>query len=76
MTRLPRWALLLAVLSSSLAYAGEIAAPKLSGPLADAMAAKRVLLVSAHPDDESLFAPLLAEVCRFRVASRDVVYES
>ena len=40
-----------------------------SGRLAEMMAGKRVLLVSAHPDDESLFAPLLAEVCRFNGAT-------
>jgi len=42
--------------------------PRLSGPLAEAMAGKRVLLVSAHPDDEGLFAPLMAEICRFNGA--------
>lgn len=44
-----------------------------SGPLAERMAGKRVLLVSAHPDDESLFAPLLAEVCRFNGATCHLV---
>jgi LmbE family N-acetylglucosaminyl deacetylase len=42
--------------------------PVSSGPLAEAMAGKRVMLISAHPDDESLFAPLMAEVCRFKGA--------
>ena len=46
---------------------------KYSGPLAEKMAGKRVLLVSAHPDDEGLFAPLLAEVCRFNGATCHLV---
>lgn len=47
---------------------GSVAAaqpPASSGPIAATMAGKRVLLVSAHPDDEGLFAPLMAEACRF-----------
>ena len=59
----------LAVLAAGLLSAGTAVAAdelKTSGPLAERMAGKRVLLISAHPDDEGLFAPLMAEVCRFR----------
>lgn len=48
-------------------------ARKFSGPLAESMAGKRILLVSAHPDDESLFAPLMAEACRFNGATCHLV---
>lgn len=58
-----------ALLACLLSFCGEAAAaPAASGPLADAFAGKRILLVSAHPDDEGLFAPLMAEACRFRDA--------
>jgi len=59
------------IVLSSLAHAGD--EPKYSGSLAETMAAKRVLLVSAHPDDEGLFAPLMAEVCRFNNATCHMV---
>ncbi|MGS0999681.1 PIG-L deacetylase family protein [Rhodanobacter sp. UC4451_H18] len=65
------FALALSIILPGLACAKE--APKFSGPLAETMAGKRVLLVSAHPDDESLFAPLLAEVCRFNGATCHLV---
>lgn len=55
------------------ASAGASGEVKTSGPLAEMMAGKRVLLVSAHPDDEGLFAPLMAEVCRFRGATCHLV---
>lgn len=47
--------------------------PMFSGTLAEMMAGKRVLLLSAHPDDEGLFAPLMAEVCRFNGATCHMV---
>lgn len=53
------------------AYAEELQTH--SGPLAEKMAGKRVLLISAHPDDEGLFAPLMAEVCRFNGATCHLV---
>lgn len=53
------------------AYAGD--SPATSGPLAGMMSGKRVLLVSAHPDDEGVFAPLLAEACRFNGATCHLV---
>lgn len=62
-----------ALLSMSLGSAQAGNPPSLSGPLAEMMAGKRVLLVSAHPDDEGLFAPLLAEVCRFHGATCHMV---
>lgn len=65
------FALALSLLLPGLTHAEE--APKFSGPLAEMMAGKRVLLVSAHPDDEGLFAPLLAEVCRFNGATCHLV---
>lgn len=66
----------LAALASSLLMIGSAHAidnPSSSGPLAEMMAGKRVLLVSAHPDDEGLFAPLMAEVCRFNGATCHMV---
>jgi LmbE family N-acetylglucosaminyl deacetylase len=63
--------LALSLILPSLTCAQEAA--KFSGPLAEMMAGKRVLLVSAHPDDEGLFAPLLAEVCRFNGATCHMV---
>lgn len=59
------------LLFHGLANAGD--GEKYSGPLAEKMAGKRVLLVSAHPDDEGLFAPLMAEVCRFNGATCHLV---
>lgn len=64
-------AIVLSLLVPGLTYA-EGASP-FSGPLAEMMAGKRVLLVSAHPDDEGLFAPLMAEVCRFNEATCHMV---
>lgn len=64
---------LIATLAILPAAALALAAPATSGPLAERFAGKRVLLVSAHPDDEGLFAPLLAEACRFKGATCHLV---
>lgn len=66
---------LAAMISLALAAAPALAAdqPSFSGPLSQMMAGKRVLLISAHPDDEGLFAPLMAEVCRFNGATCHMV---
>jgi LmbE family N-acetylglucosaminyl deacetylase len=70
MMRIP--ALLLALIAVvSPAQAAD--PPDYSGALAASMAAKRILLISAHPDDESLFAPLMAESCRFNGATCHLV---
>lgn len=66
----------LAAAVSSILIIGSACAsdkPSSSGPLAEMMAGKRILLVSAHPDDEGLFAPLMAEVCRFNSATCHMV---
>lgn len=63
--------LITSLLSIGSAHAEE--ARKFSGGLAESMAGKRILLVSAHPDDEGLFAPLMAEVCRFNGATCHLV---
>lgn len=44
-----------------------------SGPLAPRMAGKRILHIAAHPDDEGVFAPLMAEACRFGGATCHLV---
>lgn len=37
------------------------------------LAGKRILHVAAHPDDETVFAPLMAEACRFNGATCHMV---
>lgn len=44
-----------------------------SGPLGELLAGKRILHVAAHPDDETPFAPMLAEACRFNGATCHLV---
>lgn len=56
-------ALLLAMSCSTALQAAD--APAGSGPLGEALAGKRILHIAAHPDDEALFAPMMAEACRF-----------
>lgn len=56
---------------SGVANAGDKS--RFSGALAEMMAGKRIVLVSAHPDDEGLFAPLMAEACRFNGATCHMV---
>ncbi|WP_374601744.1 PIG-L family deacetylase [Arenimonas sp.] len=56
---------ILSLASPSPQVAGSSEAPD---PPALVLAGRRILHVGAHPDDESTFAPMLAEACRFNGA--------
>lgn len=65
--------LLAAMLASGAARTEDAASMASPGPLGQAMAGKRILHVGAHPDDEGVFAPMLAEACRFNGATCHLV---
>lgn len=70
-TRLVTGLLLAAVLSTAPAFAAD--APAAPGSIGQALAGQRILHIAAHPDDEAIFAPMLAEACRFNGATCHLV---
>lgn len=50
-----------------------LAPPLQATSLGESLAGKRILHVAAHPDDEGLFAPMMAEACRFNGATCHLV---
>lgn len=65
--------LLTAILAAVTAHATDAPGVASSGPLGQALAGKRILHVGAHPDDEGVFAPMMAEACRFNGATCHLV---
>lgn len=59
--------------ASVLSWAAPLSASPSESEFGSRLVGKRVLHVGAHPDDESLFAPMMAEACRFEGATCHLV---
>lgn len=64
-----KWVLASVVALSIFAVPPAQSKPEQSESLSEQLAGKRILHVGAHQDDEGIFAPMMAEACRFNDAT-------
>lgn len=68
-----RWILAVVVTLSIFVVPSAQSKPEQPESLSERLAGKRILHVGAHQDDEGIFAPMMAEACRFNGATCHMV---